>query len=354
MPVNIHLIRTHYPHWGAFSGIHQFARFIDRDRYKMVMRLVSDSDEDFPVRNETVRSALRYAVQRRGMGWYKLSDLVAEFDAFRQSRRSEADIVHYLDGEHSAQFLPGVLKMFRRDGPKLVGTYHQPPDLLESLTIKDVISRLDCVTVQCPEQAAYFKEFLPADKVRLILHGIDIDFFRPGDGPREKGKFRCITVGHHLRDFNVLREVAENLSCLAEIEFHVVSSRATELAGLGNVTIHSGIDDTALLELYQGADALFLPLVQSTANNSLLEAIACGLPVVSTDLPSVKAYLPGKEAVLIKDNDPEHFTEAILHLVRNRDDRIVMGKEARKRAEELDWRKIAPEYETIYSGLADS
>ena len=80
MSVNILLIRTHYPHWGAFSGIHQFARFIDRDRYKMMMRLVSDSDEDFPVRNDTVRRALRYAVQSRGMGWYKLSDMVAEFD----------------------------------------------------------------------------------------------------------------------------------------------------------------------------------------------------------------------------------------------------------------------------------
>ena len=195
---------------------------------------------------------------------------------------------------------------------------------------------------------------MPGEKVRMILHGIDIDFFRPVDVSSEKGKFRCITVGHHLRDFKVLREVAENLRSQAEIEFQIVSSRATELAGLGNVRVYSGIDDIALLEMYQGADALFLPLVQSTANNSLLEAIACGLPVVSTDLPSVKAYLPGKEAILIKNNDPDHFTEAILHLVRNRDDQICMGKEARIRAEELDWRKIAPEYEAIYSGLADS
>jgi glycosyltransferase involved in cell wall biosynthesis len=130
-----------------------------------------------------------------------------------------------------------------------------------------------------------------------------------------------------------------------------VSSQAREVEGLPNVTLYRGIDDDTLLKLYQQSDILFLPLVQSTANNALLEGIACGLPVVSTYLPSVKAYVPGREAILIKDNDPKQFVDAILHLAHNPSDRKIMGQEARKRAEELDWRTIAPQYEGIYSGL---
>lgn len=111
------------------------------------------------------------------------------------------------------------------------------------------------------------------------------------------------------------------------------------------------LDDAGLLERYQQSDILFLPLLNSTANNALLEGIACGLPVVSTYLPSVKAYLPGNEAILIKDNDPKQFVEVILRLSQTTDECKNMAREARKRAESLDWRNIAPQYEAVYSKL---
>lgn len=354
MGINIYMIRTRYPHWGAYSGINQFLKYIDKDAYRVDVRLVSDSDDDFPVQNRTVRDWVRDAVQKRGMEWYKLSDLVAEIRAFGQCWCKRIDIIHYLDGEHSAQFLPRLPKRLHKARPKMVATYHQPPEALDSLVDKDVIAKLDCITVVSPEQISYFRELVASEKIRLILHGIDVDYFRPGNMPKEEGKLKCITVGHYLRDFKAVREVAERLSGHRNIEFHIVSSQATELEDLPNVTVYSGIDDARLLHLYQQADLLFLPLVQSTANNSLLEGIACGLPVVSTCLPSVKAYLSGKEAILVGDNDPQQLTEAILHLLHNPNDRRNMGREARKRAEELDWRNIASHYEAIYSKLTNN
>jgi glycosyltransferase involved in cell wall biosynthesis len=351
MGINVQVVRTRYPHWGAYSGINQFLKYIDQDAYRVDVRLVPDSDDDFPIQSKTVRDWLRDAVQKRGMEWYKLSDLVAEMKAFGECWCKRIHIIHYLDGEHSAQFLPRVPTQLGKVRPKMVATYHQPPEALDSLVDKDVIARLDCVTVVSPEQVSYFRELVAPDKIRLILHGIDVDYFRPGNTLKGEGKFKCITVGHYLRDFKAVREVAEGLSNHRDIEFQIVSSQATELQDLPNVTVYSGIDDADLLCLYQQSDVLFLPLVQSTANNSLLEGIACGLPVVSTCLPSVKAYLPGKEAILVKDNEPRQLTEAILYLLHDPSDRRNMGREARKRAEELDWRNIAPHYEAIYSEL---
>lgn len=197
--------------------------------------------------------------------------------------------------------------------PKIVTTYHQPPEILESLIIKDVVCKFDYITVVSPEQLSDFKELVPLDKIRLVLNGIDTDYFRPGNISKEKGKFKCITVGNYLRDFKTVRKVAEALSRYKEIELHVVSSQATGVEDLANVRVHKGIDDGTLLKLYRQSDVLFLPLLQSTANNALLEGIACGLPVVSTFLPSVKAYLPGKEAILVSDNDPEQFANTIVN-----------------------------------------
>lgn len=56
------------------------------------------------------------------------------------------------------------------------------------------------------------------------------------------------------------------------------------------VTIHRFISNEQLLYLYNNSRLLFLPLKDSTANNSLLEALACGVPVVATDLPGIKDY----------------------------------------------------------------
>jgi len=262
-----------------------------------------------------------------------------------------------MDGEHSAQFLPRLCKLPRQVRPKVVATYHQPPEILNLLTNKKVISMLDHVTVVSPEQISYFQELLPDDRITMILHGIDVDFFRPVDKPKSGNKFRCITVGHWLRDFKAVRAVAEKLTSYKNIEFHVVSSKltgpkVTGLEGLANIVLYrDNIDDMRLLELYQQSDILFLPLLQSTANNALLEGIASGLPVISTYLPSVKAYLPGREAILVKDNEPGKLIDAILHLTHSPDDCKDMAFEARKRAEELDWRNITPQYEAVYSKL---
>lgn len=318
---------------------------------------VSDSHDDFPIKNKKIRQWLVEFNQKRGMEWYKLSDFTAEIKALIRCMFKKVDVIHYVDGEHSTQFVPKLLKSIHFRRPKIVATFHQPPEILDSLIIKEAIPDLDVITVVSPEQESYFKKFVSEDRVRFIMHGINTDFFKPINTRSKNIKFRCVTVGHWQRDFVTIRDVIQRLQGYKNIEFHVVASslsgpKQTGLEDLTTVTIYrDNIDDERLLKLYQESDILFLPLLKSTANNTLLEAIACGLPILSTLLPSIETYLPGKEAILIKDNDPQRFAETILHIASNPKERNMMAQEARKRAEELDWRRITPQYEAIYSEL---
>ena len=352
--MQIHFIRTRYPHWGNYSGIHQFTKHLDPQAYKTETWLASDSDEDFPIKNKVIRAWLRHKLQERGMQWYKLSDLVAEFKAIQKAFSQQVDIIHYLDGEHSAQILPKLLKRFKKNRPKIIATYHQPPEILDTLIDKEVISQLDFITVVCPEQAAYFEKLVDSHKICSILHGIDTNYFKPSNFPKDSQKFRCLTVGRWLRDYNALRQVADKLISDVNIEFHIVSGNTSDIQDLDNVILHTGINDLELLSLYQQSDILFLPLKQSTANNALLEAIACGLPVISTDLPSVRAYLPGKESILVRDNDVKQLVEAILYLKNHPVEREAMGVASRKRAVELDWKNVSLLYSKSYSQLTSS
>jgi glycosyltransferase involved in cell wall biosynthesis len=341
----VHVIRTGYPHWGRHSGIHQFLRYLDPERFEIEERVAADGDDDFPVRSPAFRRGLRTLI-RDGMPWYKLSDLDAEMRALGRCWRGRIDVVHFLDGEHSARFLPGLRP--RRAG--VVATFHQPPDLLGGLLSERALRRLDRVTVVSPDQAGWFAERLGADRVTVVLHGIDTDFFRPAAGKPESSVFRCVTVGHYLRDFAAIRGVAERLAGEA-VEFHVVTDRETGLEDLPNVRRHRKVDDERLLALYQEADALLLPVHRSTANNALLEGIACGLPVISTRLPSSAAYVPGGEAILVAGNDPDELTGAVRSLQEDAGAAREMGRRARRRAEELSWRNLAPRYAQIYAGV---
>ncbi|ACK72618.1 glycosyl transferase group 1 [Gloeothece citriformis PCC 7424] len=352
--LKIHLIRTYYPHWCQYSGIHQFVKYLDTQQYQVDIWRASDNHDDFPLKNLAIRYGLHTLVQMQGMKWYKLSDLMAEWKAFQKFRTHSVDIIHYLDGEHTAQFLPLLFKLPKRKRPKMIATYHQPPELLDSLLAKEVIPHLDAITVVSPQQVSYFSQLTEPHKIHSILHGIDINYFKPDNSLKENGKFKCLTVGRYLRDFEVLRQVAEKLENYENIEFHVVSSVATEVENLANVTVYRDIDDASLLTLYQQSNTLFLPLINSTANNALLEGIACGLPVITTRLPSVQDYLSDQAAFFIPKNDPEQFVEAILNLANHSQLCQTMGESARNRAKELDWQLIVSQYEKVYSKVVET
>jgi glycosyltransferase involved in cell wall biosynthesis len=216
-----------------------------------------------------------------------------------------------------------------------------------------VIRKLDAIIVVSPEQIPYFKEITDPEKIHLILHGIDTNFFKPSNRSIDNSKFRCITVGFYMRDFQAIRKVASKLAHYKNIEFHVVQSKMSGpeelgLEDLDNVILYRDtISDEILLEMYQRSHALFLPLIQSTANNALLEGLSCGLPIISTKLPSVQAYTPN-EVFLIEKNDPDKLADSVLYLYENPSERQKMSNASRKRAEELDWKQLAPLYENVY------
>jgi glycosyltransferase involved in cell wall biosynthesis len=350
-PIRVRAFYTRYPHWGAHTGFRQMCRYLSPASVDLSLQPVSDGDADWPLPENPLNQHVRRYVNRRGMVWYKLSDLAAEIAATPAALTNAVDIIHFVDAEHTGQYLPGWIKRWRRSRVKTIGTFHQPPELLPGLVNPDIVASLDRVVVVSPSQIPYFRAFLPADRVLTILYGIDVEFFRPPEVRITDGVFRCITVGHWMRDWRAIRAVAEAFRPRQHMEFHIVTNRVTGLEGLPNVHRHQNVDDEGLRGLYQQADVLFLPLENATANNSLLEAIACGLPVVSTRIESVLAYVDETMADLVAGNEPEALVAAICRLHDDPDRRAKMGAAARARAEALAWSRLAVEWEGVYATL---
>jgi glycosyltransferase involved in cell wall biosynthesis len=345
------VVRTKYPHWGRYSGMNQFLRFLDRSRFAPIEHLVPETDVDFPIKSTAIRSWLRHRIQRNGMPWYGLNDLWGElttFGAYWGIHRPA--VIHYLDGEHSAQYLLRIRNGGRR--PRTVATYHQPADVLAKVIRPEVVRRLDRIAAVAEDQAEFLAGLASADRVVVTPHGIDTDFFRPTPTPRAgRPEFRCLAVGHNYRDYGAIRETARRLRD-KPVEFHVVSPRPTGMETEPNARSYRNLTDDELVRLYQECDVLLLPLTKVTANNAVLEAMSCGLPVISTDLPAMRLYVDDRSAILVPSNAAADLADAVEELRLDDAKRQGMGRAARDRALALDWRRIAPMYEEIYRALA--
>lgn len=74
------------------------------------------------------------------------------------------------------------------------------------------------------------------------------------------------------------------------------------------------------------------PMEESTANNSILEGLACGVPIVATDVGGVGAYVNEGCAVLTGTGDADGMADGILRITRDPVRRAEMNRAAREQA----------------------
>jgi glycosyltransferase involved in cell wall biosynthesis len=346
------MIKTFYPHWGEHTAFNAFIPHFDPSRFSITMVNVPMGRS--PLLQRMLRALLAATGRNAEQCAYGPRDLLAEVAAAFKTVSKKIDIIHLLDAEHGLMYLPDLLGMLRTlsAAPRIIALFHQPPSLLAGMVNPRIVRNVDCIQVVAPAQADFFRALVPEVKIETTLLGVDTEYFAPPLSRPLSEKFRCLSGGVWLRDFDAVYRTAELLKEQPQIEFHIVAPRDESRAELQNIFYHEGIPDEELLHLYQGCDLLFLPLKDATANTFLLEGCACGLPIISTDLPSLKVYFPGEEAVLIQHNRAEEFA-AVIGVLCNSPHRLrLMSEKARRRAEELSWKNITGLYQDIYQRLS--
>lgn len=116
------------------------------------------------------------------------------------------------------------------------------------------------------------------------------------------------------------------------------------------VLLPGQIGQIDLPRFYHMADLYLSASHSDGASISLLEALACGLPALVSDIPGNREWItPGETGWWFPDGDTDALTQAILDAVARRDQLPEMGRRARWLAElRADWRKNFLELEKAY------
>jgi len=275
----------------------------------------------------------------------------AELLKYLRGTRNQNSVVHYLNAERDVRYFVKYKRFF--PSIKFCATFHKPPAVLQQ-TIKNpaILSNLDAAIAVGENQVEFLKEKLQLENVVFIPHGVDTKFFRPK--LLNEKEDTIIFVGQHLRDFEVFNycipRIAEKIK---NLKVHVVIHWAYQhkITPHKSIEVHTNISDKDLQGLYNNSSLLFLPLKDVTACNSILEGLACGLPVVTTDVGGNSFYLEGTKNILVPKGENYYYIDAITKLLSNPGTLKELAKSSREKALTLSWEKTAEKVEAFYKNL---
>lgn len=201
-------------------------------------------------------------------------------------------------------------------------------------------------------------------RVRVIPNGVDSDFFKPEPARSTSSQFgrplRILFVGRFQEQKNLpflFQQFARLPAGTFELQLvgdGPQKNRLRELADqLGiaeSITWHGWKPRSELPRIYHSAECLVNPSLYEGMPNAVLEAMACALPVIASNVPgNDELVVNGETGFLFALQDPDSLSRALLQMydvdLRRR---MGMGGRARARAD-FSWWKTAEAYLRLFS-----
>jgi N-acetyl-alpha-D-glucosaminyl L-malate synthase BshA len=123
-----------------------------------------------------------------------------------------------------------------------------------------------------------------------------------------------------------------------------------ELKLQGKVIFTGFVSENEKWGLLKRCDVFVLPSIVEAFGIALIEAMACGKPVIATNVgPFPEIIKDGETGILIPVHSPSDLADAVINLAQDPEKRMFIGKKAKKEVENrFDIRKIAKDYLKIY------
>jgi glycosyltransferase involved in cell wall biosynthesis len=289
--------------------------------------------------------------------------------ASRAMREFRPDLMY----AHSLHFQSSLAaaRLRRRSGIPLVTTVHVgsvdelPPTVraatrvFESTIGRFILHRSDAVIAVSDAVAAHVRSLgVAAAKINVVPNGVDHETFHPGPPRAQGGPLEVVFVGRLIA--NKAPEVV--VRAIERVRAAAVAVRVTfvgdgpERDALEASVRSLGLDDVVrfvgeqadVADYLRNADVFVRPSLTEGMSLAVLEAMACGLCVIASDIRANRELLgDNRSGLLVSPGDSDALAAAITALASDGPRRRVLGERAVHDARERTWAACARDTSAI-------
>ncbi len=206
---------------------------------------------------------------------------------------------------------------------------------------------------------------IPKDKFKVIYNGVDPERLKPVEVPKPPYKVvGSISRIHPIKDIKMFIKAAEIVSKKdGNVKFFVVGPvddqkyykeclNLIKKLGLTENFIFTGSRGEDILYWYNLFDIFVLTSISEGFPMSTIEAMACGTPVIVTDVGGAAEPVEGCGYV-VPSGDAEQLAERILEIIQNKELAEKLSENARRKVvEQFSLPKIMEEYSKVYQQIS--
>ena len=193
----------------------------------------------------------------------------------------------------------------------------------------------------------------PNQEIRVINNGVDLELFYPPEKKAISSKVKLISTGRLIerKGYAYLIEALKNnknveLTLIGEGNIkELLESLA--LKNTVSVKFLGRIAHEKIPEYLRFADVFVLPSLNEGMSNAILEAMACGLPVITTNVGGSSELVKGNGFIVNKASAVS-LKHAIKEYSKNKTLIKKHGEKSRCIAEYTSWNKVAKDYSSLY------
>lgn len=282
----------------------------------------------------------------------------------REISRRDADVVHFHGVRNCQLMFAAVAARAARIGLPLVAHDQGSREgrFLEDWAFHYGLRRIAAVIAGNTESAQLFRsEGVPEGTVHTIPNGYDPKIFFPDPtaGLRDTTSLRVLFVSRLTPEKDPLTAVeavaafaaggdASDVTLIGSGPLRrEVETRLRSAVRGDHVVAYDRVPQSELGEHYRAADVLLLTSLGEGSNQTVVEAMACGLPVIATDVRGIRDVVDGA-GILVPPGDSRAAAAALRRVAQEPMLLPTLRERGLDRVRSLTWEAIAGEIDRVY------
>jgi glycosyltransferase involved in cell wall biosynthesis len=377
--INLLMLNFEFPPIGggaAHAHLHLLKQYAKRDDLRVDVLTSAPQPGILTDRFSNNVTVYKVGLHKKDLHFWRKTEVIewlfkSKFHYKKLLRQNNYDLVHAFFGFPTAYLcyrsvgkLPYIVSLRGSDVPGQHARLKLDYKILGPLLFKP-IWRNAALLVACSKG---LKEralrFLPDVVIDVIPNGIDLDCFSPAEDAKSSNMIGLLTVGRlsvtkrveilidavqilHNDGYNVHFTIAGGGKLEQELRQIVSEANLSDI-----IEITGRIDTKKMPQVYRQNDIFISASMQEGMSNAMLEAMASGLPIITTRCEGVEELIKDN-GFIVENAHTEEIANAVKKLAADRELCKKMSAAARKQAENFGWDKVAQEYINRYKKIVE-